>query len=106
VPTYSTRLYIGPVPTAWTTLFTTTEATTIIRDIEVTNNGGSSETVNFSVSPVSPAPPAFLMVVPLLGTTQHFQWQGRVVLGLGDQLLGYCAGAGVTCIISGYVFGT
>jgi hypothetical protein len=90
--------------TTWTTLFTTTHATTIIRDIELVNLGPTAETLYLSVQPPAPASSASLLVVPNLAATSHFQWQGRVVLELGAQLLGYCAATGTTALISGYVF--
>lgn len=97
--TYSRRLFAWITTGAGINIRYTVPVgvTTIIRDIEVTNFNVANETGGLAITG--------LVVVTWfvnLATSQHFQWQGRVVLNSGDQLEVHSTNATVGWVVSGY----
>jgi hypothetical protein len=99
--TYSTQLFIGTLPPELTTLYTAPNGSvTVVRDVELFCNTAANSLFYLGVAKSG-------IIVPLIaaGTAealQHFQWQGRVVLQPGDQVVGNSGGPSMVCAASGY----
>jgi hypothetical protein len=101
VSTYSSRLYLGPLPTTQGVLYTCpTGVVTVVKDVELYQWSGGALFLYIAVKS-GPAVGTFAgSQVP--SSTSSYQWQGRVVLNAGDELLGLSPTANNQCIISGY----
>jgi hypothetical protein len=103
VPTYSTQLFAGSLTAGTAVLFTPSSAEVcIVRDVELYGNFGAAEQVSLAVG-VSGVPLGYFFFQNPLEPGAWHQWQGRVVLAPGQQLLSVSGAGGATAIVSGYL---
>jgi hypothetical protein len=105
VPTYSTNFWTGPVPAGSTVLYTVPALeVVVIRDIEAFNSASSAQQI--SVQSRVSGSTGIIFNEAAAVSAANFQWQGRVVIPAGGELLGYAAEAGLLLIVSGYLLGS
>jgi len=100
---YSERFVLtngnGPWATVWTV---PVGQVNILRDIEWVNGATAVSTLSMSVSSSSGA--ALFLVVVDWAAGHNFQWQGRLVMNAGDQLLANSTAGNGNLVVSGYAF--
>lgn len=100
--TYSVRLVAAAISPTFTSLYTAPASNTIVvRDIELYNNGTSSDRAVITVG-VSGFGNVYLIGTDQVPLGESVQWEGRVVLRPGDTLGGFTVANFWTVLISGY----
>jgi hypothetical protein len=104
VSIYSTQLFAGAIQVGTHVIYTppATEIA-VVRDAELYGDFSTAEQVALAVG-VSGSPVAYFFFVNPLEPGKWEQWQGRVVIPAGGQLLSVSGGAGPTLVVSGYQF--
>jgi hypothetical protein len=104
VSVYTERLFLGEVPVSWTTLLTVPAGSKyILRDIEIFSTTALAGPLYLSLT-ASSGGSAFVFGIPNLAANTHVQWDGRVTMSAGDELLAYASSSGPSVIVTGYVF--
>jgi hypothetical protein len=102
VSTYSTRFFIGAMPTAQGVLYTVPAGfTVVLRDIELYQYSGGSGLYYLAISAAGSN--AIVYAVTAAPTASSYHWDGRVVMNAGDELLGQAAAANNQVVVSGYL---
>jgi hypothetical protein len=99
---YSTRFWIGQLPTAWGSLYTVPAGyVVVLRDMEFTNYTASALTVSLAVETSGTG--GVYLYTASVPANAHVQWTGRTVMDPGDVLQGLSSSGGLAALISGYL---
>lgn len=101
---YSTQFFAGSLASGTEVLYTPPGTDIlVVRDLELYGNYAASTQVSLAIG-VSGSPRAYFFFQNPLDPGKWVQWQGRVVIEPGQQLLSVTGEAGATLIASGYLF--
>jgi hypothetical protein len=104
VSIYSTRLALASLSTGLTLLYTVpSNVTVVVRDVETCNLSGSEDHL-ILVLRSSGGGQNILVSLGPIANGYTAQWQGRVVMNAGDELLAEAGIANWNVTVSGYVF--
>jgi hypothetical protein len=103
VSVYSTQLYLGQPGSGITTLYTVPSGNTVVvRDVELINTGSAAMSFGLIVR-TSGGTQAQWASVSGVAVNSQYQWEGRVVMNPGDELILTTSEAGMQLIVSGYL---
>lgn len=100
---YSTRFIAGLQTTGNLSYTVPVGSVAVLRDIEVWNNGTAS-TFSFLGVYVSGSLAGVIGLESDMALNHGYQWQGRVVLHQGDEIIANQSSSSALWLVSGYLF--